>query len=157
MFSRLEGLAPPEWFSLFLSLSLSLFSRACISVSPLLVPFTFPTLCLGCVPLVWQCLFYISYTLLDHTLGTLAMSVLFSCPTCQHCAWCIYIYICLCMYGWLCTLYDGHLWLHEWPLLITSALDLVVWVSTQGDCCRCVFILYCVHDHHGMIVLIHAT
>ena len=39
MFSRLGGLAPPKRFSL--SLSLSLFSIACIRVPPLLVPFYF--------------------------------------------------------------------------------------------------------------------
>ena len=39
MFSRLGGLAPPERFSL--SLSLSLFSIACVRVPPLLVPFYF--------------------------------------------------------------------------------------------------------------------
>ena len=38
------------FLSLSLSLSLSLFSRACIRVLPLLVPFLFPVLCLGCIP-----------------------------------------------------------------------------------------------------------
>ena len=95
MFSRLVGLAPPEWFSLSsLSLSLILFSRACIRVPPLLIPFTFPTLCLGRIPRVWQCLFYISCTLLRHTLGTLAMSVLLSLfYVIALCIMYVYIYI----------------------------------------------------------------
>ena len=41
MFNRLGGQAPLEWFSLSLSLSLNLFSRACVGVPPLLVPFPF--------------------------------------------------------------------------------------------------------------------
>ena len=70
---------------------------------------------------------------------------------------CIYIYICLCMCGWSCTLYDGLSWLHEWPFLVIRALDLVEWVCAQGNCCRCIFMLYCVHSHRGVIVLIHVT
>ena len=52
MTSRLGGLETLE--RSFLSLSLSLFSRACIRV-PLHVPlpFTFPALCLGRIPKVW--------------------------------------------------------------------------------------------------------
>ena len=52
MISRLGGLETLE--RSFLSLSLSLFSRACIRV-PLHVPlpFTFPALCLGRIPKVW--------------------------------------------------------------------------------------------------------
>ena len=69
----------------------------------------------------------------------------------------IYIYICLHVCGWLCTLNDGLLWLRKWPSLITSALDLVVWVCAYGDCCRCIFMLYCVHDHHRVLFLIHVT
>ena len=61
------------------------------------------------------------------------------------------------MCGWLCTLYDGVLWLRKWPSLITSALDHVVWVCAQGNCCRCIFVLYCVHNHCNVIVLIHVT
>ena len=52
---------------------------------------------------------------------------------------CVCIYICLRVCGWLSTSYNGLLWLNEWPSLITSALDLVVWVCTQGDWCRCIF------------------
>ena len=42
------------------------------------VSFIFPTLCLGCIPWVWQFLIYISCTLLGHTLGMLAMFTLLS-------------------------------------------------------------------------------
>ena len=69
----------------------------------------------------------------------------------------IYIYVCLFMCGWLCTLYDGLLWLREQPFLVTRALDLVVWLCIQGDCHRCILMLYCVHDHCCVIVLIHVT
>ena len=69
----------------------------------------------------------------------------------------IYIYIWLRMCGWLCTSYDELLWLHERPSLITSALDLVVCICTLSNCCRCIFMLYCVHDHRDVIVLIHVT
>ena len=62
----------------------------------------------------------------------------------------------LCVITW-CTLYDRLSWLREWPSLVMRALDLVVWVCTQGDCCKCIFMLYCVHDHRGVIVLIHIT
>ena len=55
------------------------------------------------------------------------------------------------------TLYDGLSWLRECPSLFTRALDLVVWVCAQGDCYRCIFMLYCVHDHCGVIVPIHVT
>ena len=41
------------------------------------------------------------------------------------------------------------------PLM--RALDLIVRVCTQGNCRRCIFRLYCVHDHRGVIVLIHIT
>ena len=69
----------------------------------------------------------------------------------------VYIYIWLRMWGWLCTSYDELLWLHERPSLITSALDLVVCICTLSNWCRCIFMLYCVHDHRGVIVLIHVT
>ena len=69
----------------------------------------------------------------------------------------IYIYICLHVCGWLCTLYDGLSWLHEWTSLFMRAIDPIVWVCTQGDCRRCIFMLYCVHNHYGVIILIHVT
>ena len=91
--------------------------------------------------------------MLGHTLRTLAMSILLSYSVC--------VFVCARMRlracGWSCNLYDGLSWLCEWPLQIMIALDLVVWVCTQVDCCGCTFMLYCVHDHRSMIVLIHLT
>ena len=70
----------------------------------------------------------------------------------------MHVYLYLLVYEWLCTLYDGLSWLHKWPsLVVMRALNLVVWVCAQGDCRRCIFMLYCVHDHRGVIVLIHVT
>ena len=108
------------------------------------VCFTFPVPCWA-IPLEhWQCLVYF----------------LSQCDSIVHDA-CIYtyvyIYVCLFMCGWLCTLYDGLLWLRERPSLVTRALDLVVWLCIQGDCHRCILMLYCVHDHCCVIVLIHVT
>ena len=105
--------------------------------------------CLGRVLWVWQCLFYISYTLLGHILGTSAMfdSIVHD----------VYIYLYMLVYGWFCTLYDRPSWLREQPSLAISALDLVVWVYAQGSCCRCIFMLYCVHNHCDVTVLIHVT
>ena len=158
MISRLKGLAPPEQFSL--SLSLSLFSRACIRV-PIHVPpfifmllvwatflgygnvcFTFPIPCwaipLGC----WQCLLYFP-ALCDSIMHDVCVCV------------CIYIY--MPIFRWLCTLNDGLSWLHKRPSLVTSALDLVEWVCAEDNCCRCIFMLYCVHNYRSVIVLIHVT
>ena len=70
---------------------------------------------------------------------------------------CIYIYIYAYMCGWSCTLYDGLSWLCERPFLVMSALDLEVWVCAQRDGYRWVFMLYCVHDHCGVIIPIHVT
>ena len=100
--------------------------------------------------------FYISYILLGYTLGTLAMSIYFSalCDNIVHDI-CTSIYMLVC--GWSCTLYDGPSWLREWPSLAMSAHDLVVWVCAQGNCCRCIFMLYCVHNHRGVTVPIHVT
>ena len=113
MYNRLRGLATPERSSL--SLSLSLFSRACIRVPPLLVPiyfsysllrprslgvticFTFPALCLSHIPWVWQCMFYISCTLLGLTLGMLVISDLLSRSVWLHCALCMYMCVCVCV------------------------------------------------------------
>ena len=67
------------------------------------------------------------------------------------------IYICLRVYRWLCTLYDGLSWLRKQPSLVMRALDLQVWVCAQGECRMCIIMLYYVHDHHSVIVLIHVT
>ena len=61
------------------------------------------------------------------------------------------------VYGWLCTLYDGLSWLCEQPPVVMSTLDLVEWVYAQGNYCRCIFMLYYMHNHHGVIVSIHVT
>ena len=141
---------------ILLSPSFSLFSRACIRV-PLHVP-----------PL------YFSYSFLgSHSLG-MTMSILhflylarpypwnfgnvwFSFPLCVLALCMMYVYLYLLVYRWLCTLYDGLLWLHEWSSLVMRALDTMVWVCAQDDYRRCIFMLYCVHDHQGMIVPIHVT
>ena len=68
----------------------------------------------------------------------------------------MYVYLYLLVYGWLCTLYDGLLWLREHSLVV-RALDLVVWVCAWGNCRRCIILLYCVHDHRGVIGLIYVT
>ena len=64
----------------------------------------------------------------------------------------MYVYLYLLVYGRLCSLYDELSWLREWPSLVMRALNLVVWVCAQGDCHRCIFMLYCMHNHHSMIV-----
>ena len=61
------------------------------------------------------------------------------------------------MCGWLCALYDGFSWLRERPSLVMRALDLVVWVCIQGICRKCTLLLYCVHAHCCVIVLVHVT
>ena len=156
MIIRPKGLAPLERSSL--SLSLSLFSRACIRASihvPLLiflllawamfpkygnVWFTF-LVPFWAIPLeCWQCLVYF-FAL---------------CDSIVHDAY-IYIYLPVCVYGWLCTLYDGLSWLHERPFLVIRALDFKLWVCVQDDCHRCIFILYCVHEHRSVIISIHVT
>ena len=151
MFNRLGGLA--------LSLSLSLLASSHehvlgfpLSLNHLLfllfacatflryghVCFTFPVPCWA-IPLErWQYLFYF-----------LAL-----CDSIVHD---VCIYICLCVYGWLCTLYDGLLWLCEWPFLAISALDLVTWVCAQCICYRCIFMSYYVHSLCGVTVPIHVT
>ena len=70
---------------------------------------------------------------------------------------CVCVCACACACGWLCTLYDEFLWLHESSSLAMSALDLVAWVCAWGDCCRCIFVSYCVYCHRSVIVMIHVT
>ena len=69
----------------------------------------------------------------------------------------MYVYLCMLVYGWLCTLYGGPSWLCKWPSVAMGAPNLVVWVCAQGNCCRCIFMLYCVHNHCGVTVSIHVT
>ena len=61
------------------------------------------------------------------------------------------------VYGWLSTLCDGPSWQRERPSLAMGALDLVMWVYAQVNCCRCIFMLYCVHNHCNVTVPIHVT
>ena len=70
---------------------------------------------------------------------------------------CVYVYIYMPVYGWLCTLYDGLSWLFKRLSPVMSALNLVVWLCVQGNCCKCMLMVYCVHDHRSVIVLIHVT
>ena len=69
----------------------------------------------------------------------------------------MYVYICMLVYGWLSTLCDGPSWQRERPSLAMGALDLVMWVYAQVNCCRCIFMLYCVHNHCNVTVPIHVT
>ena len=148
MFSKLGGLASPSGFLSPSPLAFSLESciRVPLSVYPLSfllltwyafprngnVCFTFPVPCwaipLGC----WQCLF------------TFPLYVISLCM--------MYVYLYMLVYGWLCTLYDGPSWLGEQPSLAISALDLIMLVCAQGNCCRCIFMLYCMHNHQVILV-----
>ena len=104
--------------------------------------FTFLVPCWAIALGHWQCLLYFPTP----------------CDSIMHdvCAYvCIYVYMLLC--GWLCTLYDGLLWICEQLSLVTSTLHYVEWVYAQGSCCRCIFTLYCMHNHRSVIVLIHVT
>ena len=70
----------------------------------------------------------------------------------------MYVYLYMLVCGWSCTLYDWLSWLCERPCLVMSAPNLVLWVYTQGHCCRCILkALYCMHDHCGVIISIHVT
>ena len=134
MVSRLRGVRVPHFVPLFIFLLLAwatFFEYGNVY-------FAFPISCWA-IPLeCWLCLIYFSAL----------------CSCIMHDI-CIYIFLHVC--GWLCTFYDGLLWLHEWPSLVMKALDVVVWVCAQGNCRRCIFMLYYVHDHCGMIALIHVT
>ena len=69
---------------------------------------------------------------------------------------CVYIYICLFAGDHALCMMDSHDY-ESGPLIIMSALDLVVWVCAQGNCCRRIFTLYCVHDYRCVIVSIYVT
>ena len=100
--------------------------------------FTFLVPCRAILLERWQCLLYFP---------TLCNNIMHDV--------CISIYVLFC--GWSCTLYDGLSRLRERPSSVMSTLDLVVWVWTQGNCCRCIFMLYCVCEHCGVIVSIYVT
>ena len=84
-------------------------------------------------------------------------NICFTFPLCMIALYIMHVYLYMSIYGWSCTLYDGLLWLRERPSLVTSALDLIVWICAQGNCCRCIFMLYCMRDHRNVIVSIHVT
>ena len=84
-------------------------------------------------------------------------NIWFTFPLCVVALCIMYVYLYFLVYGWLCTLYDGFSWLREWPSLVMRAFDFVVWICAQGDCRRCIFMLYCVHNHRGVIVPIQVT
>ena len=139
MFKRLGGLAFPSGFlsSSFLSFSLESCNRV-------------PSLCilhLSCTLLGLLSLgmamsdLYFLYLARPHPWDVGNVCFTFLLCVIALCMMYVYLYMLVC--GWLCTLYDGLSWLRERPFLVMSALDLVVWVCTQGNCCRCIFMLYC--------------
>ena len=134
---------------------MSLFSRACIRV-PLHVSLLLFLLLLGLRSL-GMAMFVLHFLYLARlytwNVGNVWFTFLFYVIV--FCMMNVYLY--MLVYGWLCTLYDGLSWLREWPSLVMRAFDLVVWVCAQGDCRRCIFMLFCVHDHRSVIVLIHVT
>ena len=81
---------------LSLSLSQPLYLEPCIQTR-----LSFHVLCLGRVLWVWQCLIYLSYTLLGHTLGTLAMSDLHFLYLVGHTLWmqAMFIYLSCILLG----------------------------------------------------------
>ena len=151
-----------EWFSLSLSLSFSLRamfqgSHPCIQLYAAFlgyinVCFIFPILCqaipFGCrhVCVIFTC------TLLGPCSLGMIISTLYFLYLTRPYPWNIgnvwfifllyrlalcmmYVYILVSCYRWLCTLYDGLSQLGEQPSHNQSALDLMVQVCTQGDCC----------------------
>ena len=155
MFSRLGGLAPSR--AVFSSLlSLRLFSRVCIRVPPLLVPFWFSYSLLGSCSL-GMAMSVLHFLYLTGPYHWNVGNVWFTFLLCVVALCMMYLYLYLLVYGWLCTLYDRLSWLHEWPSLVIRALDLIMWVCVQGNCHGCIFMLYCVHNYRNVIVLIHVT
>ena len=104
--------SPLKWLHLSPSLLASSLEH-CIRVHPLLVPFIFLAPFLGRIPQVWQCLLYISCTLLGHTLGTLSMSMYFLAfgDIIMHNA-CIYIYTHTYIFASVCV-GDRALWMMD--------------------------------------------
>ena len=130
-----------EWLHLSPSLLASSLEH-CIRVPPHHVPFIFSCTLLGNV----------CFTFPIHcraiSLGC-QQCLLYFPALCDSIVYDVYIPIYACMWV-LCTSYDGPSWLRERPSLAMSALDLVVQVCAQGNCCRCIFMLYCVHNHRGV-------
>ena len=123
MIRRLWGLASLKWFSL--SLSLSLFSRAYIRVPIHESPFTF--LHLAWANSMGMAMFVLHFLYLARPYPWNVGNVWFTFPLCVITLCMMYVYLYLLVYGWLCTFYDGLLWLREHSLVV-RALDLVVWV-----------------------------
>ena len=151
MFSRLGGLASLVGF-----LSPSLLSLE------------------SCIRVLSPCIIYLSCTLFGPRSLGMTMSVLhflyltgpypwnignvcFTFLLCVITLCMMYVYLYMLVCGWSCSSYDGLSWLYERPSLVMNALDLVAWVCAQGHCCRCIFTLYCVHDHRDVIVPIHVV
>ena len=151
MFNKLVGLAFPSGY---------------------IFPFLLASSLEHCIRVSFPCTLYHSCTLFGLRSLGMAMSVLYFLYLAWPYPWDVgnvcftfllyvitlymmYVYLYMLMCGWSCTLYDGLLWLRERPSLVMSARDLIEWVCAQGYCCRCIFVLYCIHDHHDVIVLIH--
>ena len=143
-------------FSLSLSLSLSLLSRACIRVPLHVPPLPFSRSLLGQHSL-GMAMFVLHFLYLAGPYPWKVDNVWFTFLLCVVALCMMYVYLYLLVYGWLCNLCDGLLCLCVWPSLVMRSLDLVVWVCAQGDCRRCIFMLYCAHEHQGVIVSIHVT
>ena len=133
---------------------------------------------------VWQCLFYISCTLLGHavrqgllyhsctllgprSLG-MAMSNLLFLYLAGPYPWNVnnvrflflHYVLALCMiyiYIYIYALYDGLSWLGEQPSHDHGySWPCIVGMCSSG-CCRCILMLYCVHRHCIMFVSIHVS
>ena len=128
MFSSFGGLASHVVISFSL---LASFFEPCIQTR-----LSFHVPCLGHILWVWQCLIYLSCTLLGYTL---IGNVQFISQLCvlALCMIYIYIYICLLMGGHALCIMDSH-GQESNPLVIMGALDLVVWVCAQDNCRRCI-------------------
>ena len=143
-------------FSLSLSLSLSLLSRACIRVPLHVPPLPFSCSLLGPHSL-GMAMFVLHFLYLAGPYPWKVDNVWFTFLLCVVALCMMYVYLYLLVYGWLCNLCDGLSCLCVWPSLVMRSLDLVVWVRAQGDCRRCIFMLYCAHEHQGVIFSIHVT
>ena len=141
MFSRLEGLASLSGY-IFLPLSQPLLQSIVLGfpLTMYLLSFLAPCLAMS----VLHFLYIVGLYPWD------VSNVCFTFPLCVIALCMMYIYLYMLVCGLLCTSYDGPSWLRERPSLAMSALDLVVWVCAQGNCCRCIFMLYCVHNHRGV-------
>ena len=70
------------------------------------------------------------------------------------------MYVCMyvCMYIYIYIYMFAHVWvIVHFVWLAMSAFDLMAWVCALVDCCRCIFVSYCVHGHRCVIVPILVT